>query len=68
MSGRDKCFHIVDDCGLAEIAMSHRKWRPIARYSALAFHRFEQRGFFAADVGSRPYYDFYIKIEFRIDI
>src|ERR1019366_3902433 len=66
MSGGSKCFHIVDHGRLTELAMCHRNWRTVARHPALAFQRFDQRQFFAADVSPRPDYDLDVEIESRM--
>ena len=46
--------HVVDDGGFAEQPFQRRQRRLGAHNAALAFQAFQQRGFFAANIGSGP--------------
>ncbi len=48
---------------LLQIAVRHRERRAVARHAALAFQRFDQRRFFAADIGTRAEMDLDVEIE-----
>ena len=48
-----KVSTLLTTVGLSKIAMGHRIGRAVARHAALAFQRFDQRRFFAADIGAR---------------
>jgi hypothetical protein len=60
-----KGFDVIDDGRLVEIAVGHRERRPVARRAALAFERFDQRRFLAADVGTGPEMNLDIEIRPR---
>src|SRR5690348_3306944 len=49
-----ECFDIVDDRRLRKSASDGRERRLVAWPAALAFERFEQSGFFSADIRPRP--------------
>ena len=55
-------FDIIDDGRLLEITLGHRERRPVARGTALAFERFDEGRFLAADIGARPKVDFNVEI------
>ena len=44
--------HVVDDGRFAEQPFQRRQWRLGAHNAALAFQAFQQRSFFAADIGT----------------
>jgi len=50
-------FDVVDYCWLGECAGDRGDGGLFARPAALAFERFEQAGFFAADVGASAFVD-----------
>ena len=54
---------IVDHRRLAEIAHRHREGRPNARLARLALEQFDQRQFFAADVGAGAEMNLDVEIE-----
>ena len=55
-------FHIVDRCRAAIEATRGRKWRLETRLALFTFKAFEQRGFFAADIGAGPTVQIDIKV------
>ncbi len=59
-------FHVVNYGRFVQITVGGRKRRANARYAVLALQRFDQRRFFATNVGSGTHVDIDVEIEARI--
>ena len=57
-------FYVIKNCGALESTGNGRKWRTDTRNAAVAFQRFEERGFFTAFVGTGA--SLRIKVELKL--
>ena len=56
--GAGEGLHVVYHGRAAQITFGHGKWRAVAGAATLAFERFDQGGFLAADIGAGTEMDF----------
>ena len=63
MGGSTEGLDVVDGGGLAQVTCLYREGRAYAGRAALALQRFDQRRFFAADIGTGADVDFNIKVK-----
>jgi hypothetical protein len=66
LGGDGKSFDVVDHGRLVQIAVGGRERRTDARHAVLAFQRFDQRRFFAADVSARAEMNVDVEIKTRL--